>query len=46
MKLSLSQKNGAFLSFTPLKATVLFCRFFKKSHPVLDQTEGSDVVFS
>jgi hypothetical protein len=40
-------KNGAFLSFTPtLKANVFFCRFFLKSHPVLDQTQGSSAVFS
>jgi hypothetical protein len=29
MKLSLPQKNGAFVSFIPLKANVLFCRLKK-----------------
>jgi len=49
MKLSLSQKNGAFLSFNPspplppsFKANVLFSRLFFESHPVLDQTQGSN----
>ncbi len=35
-----------FLSFTPpLKANVLFRRFFSEFHPVLDQTQGSGRVF-
>jgi len=48
MKLSLPQKNGANLSFTPppLKANVLFCRFCLGSHPVLDQTQGFGALFS
>jgi hypothetical protein len=48
MKLSLPPKNGAFLSFTPLKniflSDVFFCRFYFKSHPVMGQTQES--VFS
>jgi hypothetical protein len=28
-----------------VKTTVLFCRFFFESHPVLDQTQGSGAVF-
>jgi NADH:ubiquinone oxidoreductase subunit 6 (subunit J) len=40
-------KIDGFLSFIPpLNASVLFCRFFLKSHPVLDQTQGSGAVFS
>ncbi len=40
-------KNGAFLSFTrPLKANVLFCRFFFESDLVQDQTQVSGAVFS
>jgi hypothetical protein len=43
-------KSGPFLSLSfdppPLKANVLFCRFFLKSHLVLDQTQGSSAVFS
>jgi hypothetical protein len=32
---------------TQLKANVLFCRFFSKSHPVLDQTQqATGAVFS
>jgi hypothetical protein len=41
MKLSLPQKIGAFLSFTPLlNANVFFCKLFFESHPILDQTQG------
>jgi hypothetical protein len=41
-------KSGAFLSLNPhrLNANVLFCRFFKKSHPVLDQTQGTGTDFT
>jgi hypothetical protein len=41
-------KSGAFLSLAlrPLKANVLFCKFFFEFHPVLDQTQGSGAVFS
>jgi len=31
-------KFDGFLSFSPLNANVLSCRFKKKSHPVYDQT--------
>jgi hypothetical protein len=35
------------LSFNPtLNANVLFSRFFLKSHPVYDQTQGTGAVFS
>ncbi len=42
------QSFDGFLSFTPprLNASVLFCRFFFESHPVYDQTRGTDPVFS
>jgi hypothetical protein len=40
-------KSAAFLSLTlPVKAKVLFLGGFKKSHPVLDQTQGTGAVFS
>jgi hypothetical protein len=48
MKLSLPQKeiNGALPSFTPqFKGSVLFFAGLKKSHPILDQTQGFGAVF-
>jgi len=38
--------EDGFPSFTPLNAYVLFRRFFWESHPVYDQTRGTDPVFS
>jgi hypothetical protein len=46
MKLSLTQKNGAFLSFTPPGRLMYFFAGFFKISLVLDQTQGSAAVFS
>jgi len=48
MKLSLAQKwcISEFDGLRPLKANVLFCRFFFKSHLFLEQIQCSGVVFS
>jgi hypothetical protein len=47
MKLSLAQKNGAFLSFTPLgRLLYFFTGFSKNLTPVLDQTQDFGALFS
>jgi hypothetical protein len=40
-----NHQNRWFSEFHPLlKANVFFCRFFLKSHPVYDQTQGTGAV--